>query len=98
VSALVAVLVDAGLSVRQALARASGTGFAVALGILAGRWVLPGVAPDTLGRALAFGCGGLAFLAYGSWRQRRGSASASWTAAVLGAGFMALPFLLGRSF
>lgn len=98
VSALVAVLVDAGLSVRQALARASGTAFAVALGILAGRWLLPGVAPETLGRALAFGCGGLAFLAYGSWSQRRGSTTVSWAAALLGAGFMALPLLLGHTF
>jgi zinc transporter ZupT len=98
VSALVAVLVDAGLSVRQALARASGTAVAVALGILAGRLLIPGVAPEMLGRALAFGCGGLAFLAYGSWRQRRGNITVSWTAALLGAGFMGLPLLLGRPF
>lgn len=96
VSALVAVLVDAGLSMKQALARAAGTAVAVALGILAGHTLIPGVAPATLGRALAFGCGGLAFLAYGSWRQRRGSMTLSAAAGLAGAGFMALPLLLGR--
>lgn len=94
-TALVALLVGWGLSLRQALARTSGLVVAVVAGMLAARYAVPGLSRAALGAALAFGAGGLLYLALGSWRGRRAGFAGSLAIAAAGAALMGLPAAIG---
>ena len=71
VSAVIALLVAAGLTIRDALIRNGITWFLIVVGFLAVALLLPDLSPAVLGAALAFGAGGFLYLAYASFRERQ---------------------------
>src|SRR5438309_3645924 len=88
--ALIAVLRRAGLSVRQAVVRSSLSWVICACGFLAVRFFLPLLPPPVLGAGMAFGAGGLAYLAAVSWMGRQGALAGSLAALATGAVLMGL--------
>ncbi len=90
VTALVAVLRRAGLTLRQSIVRASLSWLLVAAGFLVVRYLLPLLAPPVLGAGMAVGAGGLTYLAVVSWRGRQGALAGSLLAVVAGAALMGL--------
>jgi zinc transporter ZupT len=89
VTALVAVLMGTGLSLRQALVRSAVTWLLIVAGLLAVRF-LPLVPPPVLGAGMAFGGGGLLYLAYVSWMARRGELGGRLAAALVGVAIMGI--------
>lgn len=89
-TALVAVLRRAGLSIRQAVLRSVLSWGLVALGFLVVRDFLPLLSPPVLGAGMAFGAGGLLYLAIVSWTGRQGALAGSLSALASGALLMGL--------
>lgn len=83
-TALVAVLRRTGTSSRQAVLRAAASGVLVVAGFLVVRYFLPLLAPPLLGAGMAFGAGGLLYLAAMSWLSRPGPLTGSLLAAATG--------------
>ncbi len=92
-TALVAVLRRTGLSMRQAVVRTVMSWALVIAGFLVVKYLLPLLAPPVLGAGMAFGAGGLAYLAIVSWTGRRGGLTGSLLAAASGAALMGLVHL-----
>jgi len=88
--ALVAVLRRAGLSIRQAAVRGALSWGLCACGFLVVRFFLPLLPPPVLGAGMAFGAGGLTYLAAVSWLGREGGFAGSLAAATAGAALMGL--------
>ena len=89
-TALVAILRRSGLSLRQSILRASLSWVLVGAGFLVVRYFLPLLAPPVLGAGMAFGAGGLTYLAAVSWRGRQGALAGSLLAVAAGAALMGL--------
>jgi hypothetical protein len=87
ITALVAVLMRTGVSLRQALIRSAVTCLLVVAGLVVVRF-FPLIPPPVLGTGMAFGAGGLFYLAYVSWMGREGRLGASLAAALAGAALM----------
>jgi len=94
ITALVAVLMRTGLSLRQALVRSPVTCLLVVGELLVVRF-FPLISPPVPGTGMALGSGGLLYLAYVSWTGREGGLGASLAAAVAGAALIGL-VSLGR--
>jgi zinc transporter ZupT len=94
ITALVAVLLRRGVSLREALLRSVLTCLLVVAGLLAVRFS-PLISPPVLGTGMAFGSGGLLYLAFVSWMGREGGLGASVASALAGAALMGL-VSLGR--
>ena len=89
-TALVAVLRKEGLSMQQSVLRSALSWVLVLVGILMVRFVLPLLAPPVLGAGMAFGAGGLVYLAAVSWLSRHAALAGSLAAAAAGATLMGL--------
>lgn len=89
-TALVAVLRREGLTNRQAVVRAVASWVLVVAGFLVVKYALHLVAPPTLGAGLAFGAGGLAYLAIVSWKGRQGALAGSLLAVAAGVALMGI--------
>jgi zinc transporter ZupT len=89
-TALVALLRREGLSVRQALIRTVLSWGLVLAGFLVVRDFLPLLSPPVLGAGMAFGAGGLAYLALVSWTSREGGGAGSAAALAAGLTLMGL--------
>lgn len=85
VSAVIALLTAAGLSLREAILRNVITWGFIIVGFLVVRLFLPGLSPAVLGAALAIGAGGFLYLAYLSWREHQWTLDPSLALTVLGA-------------
>lgn len=92
-TALVAVLRRTGLSTRQALVRTLLSWALVIAGFLVVKYLLPLLSPPVLGAGMAFGAGGLVYLAVVSWTGRQAGWAGSLVAAVSGAALMGLVHL-----
>jgi zinc transporter ZupT len=88
--ALVPLLRRAGCSLRQAVLRAAASWGLCACGFLAVRFVLPLLPPPVLGAGMAFGAGGLVYLAAVSWLSREAGLAGSLMALLGGAALMGL--------
>ena len=88
--ALVAVLRRAGLSIRQGAVRSALSWALCACGFLVVRFFLPLLPPPVLGAGMAFGAGGLTYLAAVSWLGREAGFAGSLAAATAGAALMGL--------
>jgi zinc transporter ZupT len=89
-TALVALLRRSGLSVRTSVVRAALSWVLVASGFLVVRFFLPLLPPPVLGAGMAFGAGGLLYLATVSWTSRQGALAGSVAALATGAVLMGL--------
>jgi zinc transporter ZupT len=89
-TALVALLRRNGLSIRQAILRTVLSWGLVALGFVVVRYFLPLLSPPVLGAGMAFGAGGLIYLALVSWTGREGGLAGSLSAVVAGTLLMGL--------
>jgi len=89
-TALVALLRRSGLSVRTSVIRSALSWVLVASGFLVVRFFLPLLPPPVLGVGMAFGAGGLAYLAAVSWMGRQGALAGSLAALATGAVLMGL--------
>jgi zinc transporter ZupT len=89
-TALVALLRRSGLSVRTSVVRSALSWVLVASGFLVVRFFLPLLPPPVLGAGMAFGAGGLLYLAAVSWTARQGTLAGSLTALAAGAVLMGL--------
>lgn len=89
-TALVAVLRREGLSTRQSVVRSALSWALVLAGFAVVRFFLPLLAPPVLGAGMAFGAGGLIYLAAVSWLGRQGALAGSLAAAAGGAVLMGL--------
>src|SRR2546421_518934 len=84
-TALVALLRRSGLSVRTSVIRSALSWVLVASGFLVVRFFLPLLPPPVLGAGMAFGAGGLVYLAAVSWRARQASLAGGLAAVATGA-------------
>jgi zinc transporter ZupT len=89
-TALVALLRRSGLSVRTSVVRSALSWVLVASGFLVVRFFLPLLPPPVLGAGMAFGAGGLLYLAAVSWTARQGALAGSLAALATGAVVMGL--------
>ena len=89
-TALVALLRRSGLSVRTSVVRSALSWVLVASGFLVVRFFLPLLPPPVLGAGMAFGAGGLLYLATVSWTARQGDLAGSLAALATGAILMGL--------
>jgi zinc transporter ZupT len=89
-TALVALLRRSGLSVRTSVIRSALSWVLVASGFLVVRFFLPLLPPPVLGAGMAFGAGGLLYLAAVSWTARQGALAGSVAALATGAVLMGL--------
>lgn len=89
-TALVAVLRRTGLSMRQAVVRTVMSWALVIAGFLVVKYLLPLLSPPVLGAGMAFGAGGLVYLAVVSWTGRQAGWAGSLLAATTGAALMGL--------
>ena len=89
-TALVAVLRRSGLSARSSVARSALSWVLVAAGFLLVRFFLPLLPPPLLGVGMAFGAGGLVYLAAVSWTGRQAGLAGSLAALATGAALMGL--------
>lgn len=87
-TALVALLRRTGATTRQAVLRAVASWGLVISGFLVVRYLLPLLSPPVLGAGMAFGAGGLAYLASMSWLSRQGGLAGSLLAGIVGLGLM----------
>ncbi len=90
VGAVIALLMAAGLSFRQALVRNGITWMLLVVGFLVVSLLLPGLSAGVLGAALAVAAGGFLYLAYLSWEERRWDVGPSLATAVVATLLMAL--------
>jgi zinc transporter ZupT len=89
-TALVALLRRSGLSARSSVARSALSWVLVAAGFLVVRFFLPLLPPPVLGAGMAFGAGGLVYLAAVSWTGRQATLAGSLAALATGAALMGL--------
>jgi zinc transporter ZupT len=89
-TALVALLRRTGVTTRQAVLRAVASWSLVISGFLVVRFLLPLLSPPVLGAGMAFGAGGLVYLASMSWLGRQGGLAGSLLAAIAGLGLMGI--------
>jgi zinc transporter ZupT len=89
-TALVALLRRSGLSVRSSVARGALSWLLVATGFLLVRYFLPLLPPPVLGAGMAFGAGGILYLAAVSWMARQATLAGSLAALATGAALMGL--------
>ena len=89
-TALVAVLRRSGVSARSAVVRSALSWVLVASGFLAVLVFKPLLPPPALGAGMAFGAGGLAYLAIVSWLGRQAALATSLAAVLAGAALMGL--------
>ncbi|MGH2718724.1 MAG: hypothetical protein ACRDJU_09110 [Actinomycetota bacterium] len=92
-TALVAVLRRTGLSMRDAVIRTVASWALVIAGFFVVKYLLPLLSPPVLGAGMAFGAGGLVYLAVVSWTGRQAGLAGSLLAAVSGAALMGLVHL-----
>jgi zinc transporter ZupT len=89
-TALVALLRRSGLSVRSSVARGALSWLLVASGFVLVRFFLPLLPPPVLGAGMAFGAGGILYLAAVSWTARQATLAGSLAALATGAALMGL--------
>lgn len=85
VGAVIALLMAAGLSLKEAIIRNVITWILIIVGFLVVFVFLPSLPESALGAALAFGAGGFLYLAYLSWREHHWSLLPSLAMAIVGA-------------
>jgi zinc transporter ZupT len=93
--ALVAVLRSAGVSIRQAVLRGALSWALVGVGFLVVRFFLPLLPPPVLGAGMAFGAGGLIYLAAMGWTGREGGVAGSLAAVLAGVALMGVVRVFG---
>ena len=79
-----------GLSVRSSVARGALSWVLVASGFVVVRFFLPLLPPPVLGAGMAFGAGGILYLAAVSWSARQATLAGSLAALATGAALMGL--------
>jgi zinc transporter ZupT len=89
-TALVALLRRSGLSMRTSVVRSAASWLLVAAGFLVVHFFLPLLPPPVLGAGMAFGAGGLVYLAAVSWWARQAALAGSLAALATGAILMGL--------